>query len=409
MISGATAFIIFLVAYAGIAIGSIPGLVIDRTGIALLGAIAMVITGILTTTEAIQSIDISTILLLYGLMILSAQFRLGGFYTRIALGIVKHVKHPQRFLFLLMLTSAFLSALLANDIVCLAFTPVICVSIIDASMNPMPFLIGLACASNIGSASTIIGNPQNMLIGQIGSLDFGRFTLWCFPPSVLSFAACYLIIIIVYRGRWTKEPVGKLMGWQEWPPYDAHQSQKGIVLTILLVVLLFTSIPREVTAIAIAGILLCSRRIRTRSILGLVDWHLITLFCALFIIIAGIAKHHIPERMVSLLFSIGIDMDRSYALSLITVVLSTLVSNVPAVILILKNINLTITENLYVLALVSTYAGNLITIGSIANLITIEQAKEYNVHIGFKEHARVGFPVTVITIIIALIWNWFVR
>ena len=409
MISSGTAFVIFLIAYAGIAMGSIPGLVIDRTGIALLGAIAMVITGLLTSNEAIQSIDISTILLLYGLMILSAQFRLGGFYTKIALAIVKNVKNPRWVLFILMLTSALLSALLANDIVCLAFTPVICVSIIEASLNPMPFLIGLACASNIGSASTIIGNPQNMLIGQIGSLDFGEFTLWCFPPSAISLAACYLIIIIMYRGKWEEKKVVRTGGWKEWPAYDAHQSRKGVVLTAILIALLFTSIPREVTAIAIAGILLCSRQISTRSILSLVDWHLITLFCALFIIVAGIAKYQIPELMVSFLFSMGIDLNTSFTLSLVTVALSNIVSNVPAVMLILKNINLTITENLYLLALVSTFAGNLITIGSIANLITIEQAKAYNVRIGFMEHARVGFPVTVITIILALLWNWFMR
>jgi Na+/H+ antiporter NhaD/arsenite permease-like protein len=409
MLSSGTAFIIFLVAYAGIAMGTIPGLAIDRTGIALLGAIAMVITGILTSNEAIQSIDISTILLLYGLMILSAQFRLGGFYTKIALAIVKNVKSPRWFLFILMLTSALLSALLANDIVCLAFTPVICVSIIEASLNPMPFLIGLACASNIGSASTIIGNPQNMLIGQIGSLDFGEFTLWCFPPAAISLAACYLIIIILYRGKWEEKKVGRTGGWKEWPAYNAHQSRKGVVLTAILITLLCTSIPREVTAVAIAGILLCSRKISTRSILSLVDWHLITLFCALFIIVAGIAKYQIPELMVSFLFSMGIDLNTPFTLSLATVALSNIVSNVPAVMLILKNINLAITENLYLLALVSTFAGNLITIGSIANLITIEQAKEYNVRIGFMEHARVGFPVTVVTIIIALLWNWFVR
>ncbi len=203
--------------------------------------------------------------------------------------------------------------------------------------------------------------------------------------------------------------MGRTGGWKEWPAYDAHQSRKGVVLTAILIALLFTSIPREVTAIAIAGILLCSRQISTRSILSLVDWHLITLFCALFIIVAGIAKHQIPELMVSFLFSMGIDLNKSFTLSLVTVALSNIVSNVPAVMLILKNINLTITENLYLLALVSTFAGNLITIGSIANLITIEQAKEYNVRIGFMEHARVGFPVTVITIIIALIWNWFIR
>jgi Na+/H+ antiporter NhaD/arsenite permease-like protein len=404
MLPETTAAFIFLLTYAGIAAGSIPGLAIDRTGIALLGSIAMIATGLLSTSEAVRSIDVSTILLLYALMVLSAQFRLGGFYTKVALGIVKYVKKPETFLFMIMITAAVLSALLANDIVCLAFTPVLCVSLIRASLNPVPFLIGLACASNIGSAATIIGNPQNMLVGQIGRLDFGKFVLWCTPPSLLSLGASYLIISWRYRGRWTQEGTEITERRKDWPEYDAHQTNKGLFLTALLVGLFFTPIPRELTAICVAGILLCSRKITTRSLLGLVDWHLITLFCALFIIIDGIVKFGVPQQGVALLSSKGFDINSPFVLSTVTLVLSNIVSNVPAVMLILKNIALGKTTNLYLLALVSTFAGNLITIGSIANLIVIEQAKTYNVTIGFGEHAKVGIPVTVVSVLISLAW-----
>jgi Na+/H+ antiporter NhaD/arsenite permease-like protein len=160
---------IFIVSYVGIAIGTIPGLALDRTGIALLGAIAMIGFGVVTTGEAINSIDFPTILLLYSLMVISSQFRLGGFYTHIALKITRLMDNPMQFLFTLMAASAFLSAILTNDVICLAFTPVLAVSLLNAGYNPVPFLIGLAVSSNIGSAVTIIGNPQNMLIGQTGS------------------------------------------------------------------------------------------------------------------------------------------------------------------------------------------------------------------------------------------------
>ncbi len=173
---------LFCLAYVGIALGKIPGLAIDRVGVALLGAIGMVVFGVVTPESAVQSIDLPTILLLYSLMIISAQLRLGGFYTWVALKIVPFYAHPRLFLLSIMSVSALLSAILANDIVCFAFTPVLALSLIEAGLNPLPFLIGLAVSSNIGSAATIIGNPQNMLIGQTGHLGFAQFFFWCGPP-----------------------------------------------------------------------------------------------------------------------------------------------------------------------------------------------------------------------------------
>lgn len=401
------AAIIFIVTYAGVALGTLPGLAIDRTGIALLGAIAVVVSGILPAMDAVHAIDLSTILLLYGLMIVSAQLRLGGFYSRIALRIVDIRKSPQRLLLILMVVSGLLSALLANDIICLAFTPIICVSLTRRNLNPVPFLLGLAAASNIGSAATIIGNPQNMLIGQMGGLQFSTFLLWCTPPSLAALAGAYGFIIMLYRGRWQQEPAIDRIE-EDWPAYNRHQSIKGLIITAFVVALFFTKIPREVTAIAAAGFLLCSRKITTRSILGLVDWHLITLFCALFIVIGAISRYAIPGEIIEFMASFGIDINEPLSLGTAAFVLSTLVSNVPAVMLILKNMDLSSMSNLYLLALVSTFAGNLITISSIANLITIEQAKRYGIHISFTEHLRTGIPVTLVSLAITLIWTYLI-
>lgn len=397
---------IFSMTYAGIALGRIPGLAIDRTGIALLGAIAMLTTGMLNEGEAFKSINAPTILLLYSLMVLSAQFTLGGFYTRVALGIVKFVTRPQVFLFVLIFSSACLSAILANDIVCLTFTPVICVAAVWACLNPVPFVLALACASNIGSAATIIGNPQNMLIGQIGALQFGKFVSWCLPPTIISLLMTYFIILIMYRGKWRAQSCKLNDGSDGWPKYDFHQSAKGLILTAVLIVLFFTDIPREFSALTIAGIILCSRKMATRTILSLVDWHLITLFCALFVVVEGVIKYGIPQSGVSLLASLGYDINHPLVLSSVTLVLSNLVSNVPAVMLLLKNVDLGQTTNPYLLALVSTYAGNLFIIGSIANLITVEQAKVHNVFVSFWLHARVGIPVTLVSILVALVWAY---
>lgn len=395
---------IALITYAGVAIGGFPGLALDRTGIALLGAIAMVATGVLSMQDAVMSVDLPTILLLYGLMVLSSQFRLGGFYTRVALRTTSLLERPERFLLAVMAASALLSAILMNDIVCLAFTPVVAVSVLNAGLNPVPFLIGLAAASNIGSAATIIGNPQNMLIGQLGMLDFRGFFLWCAPPAVLSLGASYLIIRAIYRKELSLRPLPAGNRDADFPGFDRHQSVKGIIAAAALIGLFFTHIPREISAISIAGLLLCSRRMHTRTILGLVDWHLITLFCGLFIVIRGLEMTNLPLMIVDSLAAHGIDLRNFFVLSATSGILSNIVSNVPAAMLLTKFLDPAVHTQWYVLAITSTFAGNLITIGSIANLITFEQAKEYGIEISFREHARAGIPVTLASFAVALAW-----
>jgi Na+/H+ antiporter NhaD/arsenite permease-like protein len=312
-----------------------------------------------------------------------------------------------QFLFTLMAASAFLSAILTNDVICLAFTPVLAVSLLNAGYNPVPFLIGLAVSSNIGSAVTIIGNPQNMLIGQTGRLDFGHFFIWCLPPSILSLLGAFVIIAIVYRKKFHRDRSADLLPQNVWPEFNRHQSTKGIIAAIVLVSLFFTGIPREVSAIVIAGVLLCSRSMATKMILGLVDWHLLTLFCALFVLIQGIQSVDIFTSLINIMNNIGITVREPYTLTGISVLLSNLVSNVPATMLLTRFLEQSNHLPWYVLALSSTFAGNLILIGSIANLIIVEQAKQYGIRIGFVEHARVGIPVTLFSLTVLFLWIRF--
>jgi Na+/H+ antiporter NhaD/arsenite permease-like protein len=183
-----------------------------------------------------------------------------------------------------------------------------------------------------------------------------------------------------------------------------HQSTKGTAAAVVMVALFFTSVPREISAICVAGVLLCSRRLHTRSILGHVDWHLLTLFCALFIVIKGLETTGAPLMIIDSLRARGIDVRNFYFLTAISGILSNLVSNVPATMLITKFLDPASHAQWYVLALSSTFAGNLITIGSIANLITLEQAKAYGIDIGFREHARIGIPVTIASFSVAIAW-----
>ena len=401
-----TAIFIFSISYLGIALGRVPGLSIDRVGIALLGAIAMITFGIVSPKSAINAIDWSTILLLYALMIVSAQLRLGGFYAWLTDKIIVFLVRPKSFLLILMVLSGALSAVLANDIICFAFTPVLAASLLQARLNPLPYLIGLAVSSNIGSAATIIGNPQNMLIGQLGQLDFGNFIFWCAPPSLLSLFSSYFIILRFYKNRLYLEDNTGLSVTPPLSPqaFNPWQTSKGIIAIIVLVALFFTRIPRDITAIGIAGILLCSRKMRTRDILGLVDWHLITLFLALFVIIHGISQEGVFNRIGDILNTFGVDLHHLFILTGASAVLSNIVSNVPASILLVGFLDPQSHSQWYTLAVSSTFAGNLFLLGSIANLIVVEQAASFGIKISFREHAVVGIPVTLTSLFILMGW-----
>jgi len=409
--------VVFALSYVGIAFGTIPPFALDRTGFALLGAIVMVAVGALSVGHAVHAIDTPTILLLYALMVVSAQLRLGGFYTWAALRLARRIHGPVGFLLLLMLAAAGLAAVLTNDIICLAFTPVLCVAALRAGLNPIPFLLGLAMATNIGSAATIIGNPQNMLIGQVQRLDFARFLLYCLPPSLLALGAAFGILVWLYRGRWRQQASAATAGaapaapaaaapehLAEWPELNRWQTTKGLMVTIALMALFFTSVPRELSAITAAGLLLLSRHMRSKWLLGFVDWHLLTLFCGLFIIIAALEQTGLPARAVQALGGHGLSLHNLLGLTGVSVVLSNLVSNVPATMLLLKFVDPARPTEAYVLALSSTFAGNLITIGSIANLIVIEQAKLFGVEIRFREYARAGVPVTLASLLLLALW-----
>jgi len=400
-----TALAIFIFTYIGVALGRIPGLVIDRVGIALLGSIAMVVFGVVTPEGAVRSIDLPTILLLYALMVVSAQLRLGGFYTWAASRIIFLLRRPRLFLLTGMLMSAVLSSILANDIVCFAFTPVLAIAVLHANLNPLPFLIGLAVSSNIGSAATIIGNPQNMLIGQVGKLDFAEFLLWCGPPAAIALTGSYLVLLLLYRKKFHRSGNRQAVGPpQTMPAFNRWQTVKGIVVTGVLIVLFFTPVPREISAVGIAGVLLCSRRMKTRDILGLVDWHLVTLFCALFVVIHAVSLGNYPQLAVTWLADRGIDLHSLPMLTGISTVLSNVFSNVPATMLLLRFLDPANPVEWFTLAVSSTFAGNLIIIGSIANLIVIEQAANYGIQISFREHAAAGVPVTLVSLIVLIVW-----
>ena len=179
LIDNPAVLVVFTLTYLGIAAGRVPGLKLDRTGIVLLGAIAVMVFGGLSTGTVIGFINWPTVLLLFGFFVLSAQLRLSGLFDALAIAVARRLGHPRRFLMLLMLTAGGLSAFLNHDVVCFVFTPIVAAALLQEKLNPVPFLIALAIASNIGAAATLVGNPQGMLIAQVAGLGFGEYVLWC--------------------------------------------------------------------------------------------------------------------------------------------------------------------------------------------------------------------------------------
>jgi len=395
--------VVFAVVYFGMILGRIPPLALDRTGVALLGAIVLVATRKVAPDQAARSIDVPTMALLFGLMVISAQLRLGGFYTQVTRRIAAARWSPAALLAVLMAVEAILSAVLANDIVCLAVAPVIVEACARKRLNPVPHLIGLACASNIGSAATLIGNPQNMLVGQVLRLGFGSYLVDAGVPSVVGVVLAWAIIAWQYRGDWQGELVIPEL---DAPTFNPWQSGKGLlVATLLVAAFLFAPWPREVVALTCAGVLLMSRRMATRKMLGQVDWQLLVLFAGLFVVNHALQATGALEGSVHALADRGIDVRRPGWLFVATVVLSNMVSNVPAVMLLLPSAGYHPTGGA-ILALASTLAGNLFLVGSIANLIVVDQASQLGVRIGWRQHARSGIPVTLATLGAAWLWLW---
>jgi Na+/H+ antiporter NhaD/arsenite permease-like protein len=396
----ATVLIVFGIVYAGMLLGEIPGLALDRTGIALLGAIALLTTGHISPQDAWNAVDVSCISLLLGLMVISAQLRLGGFYAWITRWLANVPIQPASLLGLLIITAGALSAVLANDIVCLAMTPVLVQGCARRSLNPVPFLLGLACSSNIGSAATLIGNPQNMLIGQALDMSFSGYVLDAAAPVMAGLISVWVVIRARYRNAWRRvTPVPNI----HTNAMSYWQTGKGMfVLFSVVMIFLISPIPREIVALAAAAFLLTSRRMATRQMLGLVDWQLLVLFAGLFIVNKVLDTSGTLHFFMVQLAAWGIHMDKPAWLFGLTLVLSNLVSNVPAVMLLLPAA--TFPSAGTILALASTFAGNLILVGSIANIIVVEQARSLQVKISWKEHARIGVPVTIVSLAFAGAW-----
>ncbi len=409
---------VFGTVYLGMFLGGLPRVKLDRSGVALLGAIAMIALTGMPMEEAARSVDLPTVVLLFAFMVVSAQMRLGGFYTAVTQHVGELPLSRAGLLAALIVVAGALSAVFSNDIICLAMTPVVARLSLKRGLDPLPFLIGLACAANIGSAATLIGNPQNMLIGSVLKLPFGGYARVALVPVLASLVLLWLWLAF---GPGARQPAAALPSRpapaasaadDDTAPFDRFQTTKGLtVALVLMAVFLFTDFPRDEAALVGAGVLLLSRRLHSAHVMGFVDWQLLLLFIGLFVVNHAFQGTGLAAQGVAWLAGHGVHVNQPGPLLVLGAVLSNLVSNVPAVMLLLPHLGepgvgggADAHSAGMLLALASTFAGNLLLVGSIANLIVVDLAEKAGIRIDWRQHARTGIPVTLGSLV--LLWGW---
>jgi Na+/H+ antiporter NhaD/arsenite permease-like protein len=356
------------------------------------------IFGGVTTGDAISYVNWPTILLLFGFFVISAQLRLSGFYDRVANGISARLGHPARFLLVLMAVTGGLSAFLNHDIVCFVFTPIVGAALLRRRINPVPFLIALAIASNIGAAATLIGNPQDMMIGAVAHLNFGSYMLWSCVPVLFALSSAYGIIWMSSRRNLGATLLPEKETDRHSYPFNRAHTIKGLVILLVVIGLFFTRLPKEIIALAAAGIHLASPKFRTDDLLRLVEWPILVLFMGLFVVTGAFQSTGYGEQAVQWLAHCGFSLNAPHNLALTTATLSNLINNSAAVMLLLKVVNLSKPATAYVLALANSFGGSLIIVGSVSNIIVVQQARELGVSISFRDFARLGVPVTLVAL-----------
>ena len=402
------AYGIFLASYLVFAIGRFPGTKIDRPAAAVIGSALMFAFRIISPAEGIRSIDFATIVLLASMMLIVASLHFAGFFEWVA-GLVVRFVSPSHLLPGVIFASGILSAFLVNDVVCLVMTPLLLKICQQFSKRPMPYLLALATASNIGSTATITGNPQNILIGSISGISYRYFLSALAPVAVIGLFIDWLVLHWLYPNR-DGPPVAAKPVSISFKSDAIHHRGLAFPLIILGLVLagFLAGLSPPLVAALGGALLLIRRSSHPEEIYKEIDWPLLAFFVGLFLIIGAAEQAGIAQQMLSL--AERLNLHNPWIFAGVVALLSNLVSNVPAVMLLKSLVPQfqNATQFWLLLAMASTLAGNLTVTGSIANIIVIEKARP-DVEITFADYLRVGVPVTIATLTVGVVWLRFIR
>jgi Na+/H+ antiporter NhaD/arsenite permease-like protein len=402
----AIVLLILILTYIGMIAGRIAWLQVDRTGIALLAVIALLASGQMTLDDFGSAVDLPTLAFLFAMMIISAQFAESGFIDLCARTITESRRGAATLLALTVAIGGGLSAVLANDILIIAISPLLIAGARSRGLDPRPLVIALAASTNAGSAATLIGSPQNILIGALGRLDFWTFLAICAVPAVFTLVVVFTVVWLQWHSRITRTVLAATLDAQAITvhPLDRNQTIKGLVALLALLVLFATPLPREIGALIIAALLLASRKITSRTMIASVDWPLLLLVACLFGVTGALNQSGVAAQLLQFLTDHGLLPDSLILLTPYSVLTSDTIGGVPASMLFLQLWPTAPPGVLYGLALLSSLAGNLILTGSLTNILIAERADRMGAGLTFAEHARAGVPITILSIGFAVFW-----
>jgi Na+/H+ antiporter NhaD/arsenite permease-like protein len=398
------AIAIFGATYLVIALGRLPGFRIDRAGAALLGASLMVGCGVLSLQDAYRAIDFDTLALLLGTMIVVAHLKLSGVFALITGWIAGHVTSAFSTLLFVVLLSGIASAFLVNDTICLALTPLVLDLVTRQGRNPVPYLLALAMASNIGSTATITGNPQNIMIGSFSQIRYADFAAALGPVALIGLALATLLIVVVYRRDFAGDGVAETPARAPVPRIHRSLAIKAIAVTVLMIGGFFLFHPPAKLALVAGALLLLTRRIKPGRIYREIDGPLLLMFAGLFVVVAGLRQAVLTPELLAA--ASAWPLDHVPTMTVVAAVLSNLVSNVPAVLVLkpfVEPLNDPATAWL-TLAMASTLAGNFTVLGSVANLIVVQRAQRHGIAISFWTYFKLGAPLTLLTLAVGAAW-----
>ncbi len=398
------AILIFAFTYLLISGRRLKILPLNRPAAALLGTVLMVATGVMTPEEAYRAVDYNTLVLLLGMMLIAAYLFLAGFFDWAADWVLRVGKTPQRLLLFLILTSGVLSALLVNDTVCLMLTPLVVVVMVRGKLPLAPYLLALAMSANIGSVATLVGNPQNMIIGSLSKIPFARFSVSLVPVALVCLAIQYAVLRVGFR----EVLAGATIQRSEAP--TRRLDRRLIKLSFFTLALVFVGfligLNLAWTALAGGALVMVLARHDTHEVLKQVDWHLLVFFAALFVVVEGLNRTGLPDQVYGHVRGVfgATATSQAWNLAWFSALGSNVFSNVPFVLVAGKWIaNFAQPELMWkVMALATTFAGNLTILGSVANIIVVESARGH-VEVGFWDYAKFGIPVTVLTTIAGML------
>jgi Na+/H+ antiporter NhaD/arsenite permease-like protein len=394
-----TAAVIFTATYVVVALGRVPGLRLDRTGAAVVGAAFMIAFHVVSAEEAFRMVDLGTIVLLFGMMVVVAHLKLAGFFRWAGVTVARRARSPRQLLAGLVVVSGLLSALFVNDTVCLALTPLVLEVTATLGVRPLPYLLALATASNLGSVATPTGNPQNMLVAVASGIPYATFFRALAPVAAVGLVLDFVVIALVYRAEMARP--------FEAPPHPhvkvhGFLMAKGLAASAAMLAFFFAGAHVSVVALTAGAALLLTRRVKPEKVFLEINWNLLTFFAGLFVVVGAARASGLADRLFEVLHAR--EAHSAFALSLVSTVLSNVVSNVPAVMLFTPLVPSLPdpTRAWLALAMSSTLAGNLTLLGSIANLIVAEGARR-TAPISFAEYLKIGVPVTVSSLVAGLL------